>query len=72
MVLMDASSSKGYIGANPGKLQNLGGALGTENFGFIFKQGSDLVKPFNAAIAAMKADGTLAKLDTKWFWDYKP
>ncbi|MEI6386995.1 MAG: transporter substrate-binding domain-containing protein [Spirochaetota bacterium] len=72
MVLMDASSSKGYIGANPGKLQNVGSALGTEEFGFIFKQGSDLVKPFNAAISAMKADGTITKLDTKWFWDYKP
>jgi polar amino acid transport system substrate-binding protein len=72
MVLMDASSSKGYIGANPTKLKNVGGPLGTEDFGFIFKTGSDLVAPFNAAIAAMKKDGTLAKLDTKWFWEYKP
>lgn len=72
MVLMDAASSKGYIGANPDKLKNVGGPLGTEYFGFIFKPGSDLVKPFNAAIASMKADGTLAKLDSKWFWEYKP
>ena len=72
MVLMDAASSKGYIGANPDKLKNVGGPLGTEYFGFIFKPGSDLVKPFNAAIAAMKADGTIAKLDNKWFWEYKP
>jgi polar amino acid transport system substrate-binding protein len=72
MVLMDASSSKGYIGANPNKLKTVGGPLGTEYFGFIFKPGSDLVKGFNAAIAAMKADGSLAKLDSKWFWEYKP
>jgi len=72
MVLMDASSSKGFIGANPGKLKTVGGPLGTEEFGFIFKKGSDLVSPFNAAIAAMKADGTLEKLNTKWFFEYQP
>jgi polar amino acid transport system substrate-binding protein len=72
MVLMDAASSKGYIGANPGKLKVVGGPLGTEEFGFIFKKGSDLVAPFNAAIASMKADGTLEKLNTKWFFEYQP
>ena len=72
MVLMDASSSKGFIGANPGKLKTVGGPLGTEEFGFIFKPGSDLVAPFNAAIAAMKADGTLDRLNTKWFYEYQP
>ncbi|HUW69209.1 MAG TPA: transporter substrate-binding domain-containing protein [bacterium] len=71
-VLMDAASSKGFIGANPGKLKTIGGPLGTEEFGFIFKPGSDLVAPFNAAIAAMKADGTLEKLNIKWFFEYQP
>ncbi len=71
-VLMDAASSKGFIGANPGKLKTIGGPLGTEEFGFIFKPGSDLVVPFNAAIASMKADGTLEKLNTKWFFEYQP
>lgn len=69
-VLMDASSSKGYIGANPDKLKIVGDALGTDSYGFIFKLGSDLVAPFNAAIAALKADGTLDKLTTKWFYEY--
>lgn len=72
MVLMDAASSKGYVGANPGKLKILGEALGTEEFGFIFKKGSDLVEPFNRAIESMKADGTLDKLNTKWFFEYQP
>jgi polar amino acid transport system substrate-binding protein len=69
-VLMDASSSRGYIGANPDKLKIVGDALGTDNYGFIFKLGSDLVAPFNSAIAAMKADGTLDKLTNKWFYEY--
>jgi polar amino acid transport system substrate-binding protein len=72
MVLMDAASSKGYIGANPNKLKTVGGPLGTEEFGFIFRKGSDLVGPFNAAIAALKAEGFLDRLNTKWFFEYKP
>lgn len=72
MVLMDASSSKGYIGANPGKLKTVGGPLGTEEFGFIFKKGSKLVAPFNMAIKAMKEDGTMEKLNYKWFFEYQP
>lgn len=71
-VLMDAASSKGYVGANPGKLKVIGEPLGTEEFGFIFKKGSDLVEPFNKAIESMKADGTLDKLNTKWFFEYQP
>jgi len=71
-VLMDAASGRGYVGANPEKLKVIGEPLGTEDFGFIFKPGSDLVAPFNAAIRAMKADGALARLDTKWFFEYSP
>jgi polar amino acid transport system substrate-binding protein len=29
------------------------------------------VAPMNAAIASMKADGTIDALNTKWFLDYK-
>ena len=71
LVLMDAASSAGYVGANPDKLMQIGGPLGSENFGFIFKPGSDLTAPFNAAITAMRDDGTLKKLDTKWLYDYQ-
>jgi polar amino acid transport system substrate-binding protein len=72
MVLMDAASSKGYIGANPDKLKTIGEPLGTEEFGFIFKPGSDLVEPFNAAIQSMKEDGFLDQLNTRWFFEYDP
>jgi polar amino acid transport system substrate-binding protein len=72
MVLMDAASSKGYIGANPDKLKTIGEPLGTEEFGFIFTPGSDLVVPFNAAIQSMKEDGFLDQLNTRWFFEYDP
>ncbi len=71
MTLMDAISSKGYIGANPGSFKNIGGALGTEHLGFIFPPNSDLVKFFNEALASMKKDGFIDKLNKKWFFDYK-
>lgn len=70
LVLMDAASSRGYIGANPEKLKVIGDPLGTEEFGFIFTPGSDLVGPFNAAIQSMKEDGFLEKLNIRWFFEY--
>jgi polar amino acid transport system substrate-binding protein len=70
MVLTDAASGRGYIGANPDKLKIVGDALGSEDFGFIFKQGSALVQPFNAALATMKQDGFLDHLNNRWFFLY--
>lgn len=71
-VLVDAASGAGYIGANPDALKIVGDAIKSEDFGIIFTPGSDLIAPFNAAIAALKADGTLDALSTKWFYEYDP
>jgi polar amino acid transport system substrate-binding protein len=70
-VLMDMAGAQGNMDATPGVFKIVGKGLGHDEFGFIFKKGSDLVAPVNAALAAMKADGTLAKLEKKWFYDYK-
>jgi polar amino acid transport system substrate-binding protein len=72
MVLMDAASSRGYIGANPDKLKVVGEPLGTEEFGFIFPPGSDLVEPFDLAIGTMSQDGFLDHLNNRWFFLYDP
>jgi polar amino acid transport system substrate-binding protein len=69
-VLMDQTSANGYIGANPGAFKVIGEPLGTEDFGFIFAPGSDLVAPVNAALAAIKADGTMDAIQQKWFFEY--
>ena len=69
-VLMDQTSANGYIGANPGAFKIIGEPLGTEDFGFIFAKGSDLVAPVNAALAQIKADGTMEALQQKWFYEY--
>jgi ABC-type amino acid transport substrate-binding protein len=72
MVLTDAASGRGYIGANPDKLKIVGDPLGAEDFGFIFTPKSDLVAPFNAALTTMKADGFSEQLNTRWFFMYDP
>jgi polar amino acid transport system substrate-binding protein len=71
LVLTDGTSGAGYVAASGGGLKIVGEKLGTEDFGFIFPKGSDLVAPVNAAIAAMRADGSIDALNTKWFLDYK-
>lgn len=69
-VLMDQTSANGYIGASPGLFKVVGTPLGSEDFGFILPPDSDLVAPVNAALAQIKADGTLAALQQKWFYEY--
>ena len=71
LTLSDSTAANGYVAASNGGLKIVGGPLASEDFGFIFPKGSDLVAPVNAAIAAMKADGTLDALNQKWFVDYK-
>ena len=71
LVLTDGTAGAGYVEASAGALKIIGEKLGTEDFGFIFPKGSDLVAPMNAAIAAMRADGTIDALNKTWFLDYK-
>ena len=71
LTLSDSTAANGYVQASNGGLKIIGEPLATEDFGFIFPKGSDLVAPINAAIASMKADGTMDALNQKWFVDYK-
>jgi polar amino acid transport system substrate-binding protein len=72
MVLVDAASGQGYIGANPDRLKIVGNSLAAEDFGFIFAPGSDLVEPFNQAIDSMQRDGYFYHLSTRWFYLNNP
>lgn len=71
LVLTDGTAGNGYVAASDGGLKIVGSPLGTEDFGFIFPKGSDLVAPMNAAIQSMKDDGTIDALNTKWFLEFK-
>nr|MBI2905061.1 transporter substrate-binding domain-containing protein [Chloroflexota bacterium] len=65
--VMDNVAGEGYIGANPNKLKLVGEPLTSEELGFVFPKGSDLLDPVNQVLAAMKADGTLDAIYAKWF-----
>ena len=71
LTLSDSTAANGYVGASNGGLKIIGAPLASEDFGFIFPKGSDLVAPIDAAIASMQADGTMDALNQKWFVDYK-
>lgn len=66
-VLMDETAGQGYIGANAEQIKLVGESLSSDELGFIFPKGSDLVEPFNAAIAELEANGTMAALAEKYF-----
>ena len=65
--IIDETAGQGYIGANADQLQLLGDSLSSDQLGFIFGLGSDLVAPFNEALASMKADGTLEEISGRYF-----
>ncbi|MCX7682542.1 MAG: transporter substrate-binding domain-containing protein [Anaerolineae bacterium] len=72
-VIIDEVAGQGYLGENADQLKLVGPSLSSDQLGFIFPKGSDLVDPVNKAIEAMKADGTLDKLNAKYFGpEFKP
>ncbi len=66
-VIIDETAGLGYQGANADTLKLVGDSMSSDELGFIFPKGSDLVGPFNAALAELRANGTLATLAEKYF-----
>jgi len=66
-VIIDAVAGMGYMGENADKLELIGPSISSDELGFIYPKGSDLVEPVNKVLRAMQADGTLDKLNQKFF-----
>lgn len=66
-VIIDDIGGQGYVGASAGRLRLLDGALDGQDLAMIFCRGSALRPAVDAAMAAMAADGSLARLNAKWF-----
>ncbi len=66
-VIIDEVVGMGYMGENADQVELIGPAISSDQLGFIFPKGSDLVEPVNAALRAMIEDGTLNALNTKYF-----
>ena len=68
-VIIDETAGLGYQGANADALKLVGDSMSSDALGFIFPKGSDLVGGVNAALAEMRANGTLGTLADKYFTD---
>lgn len=66
-VIIDETAGLGYQGANAEELKLVGDSLSSDQLGFVFPKGSDLVEPFNAAMAELRANGTMDRLAEKYF-----
>jgi phosphate/phosphite/phosphonate ABC transporter binding protein len=66
-VIIDEVAGLGYLGENQDELKLVGPSLSSDELGFIFPQGSELVEAFNLVIAQMRADGSLEEPNSKWF-----
>lgn len=68
-VIMDETAGLGYVGVNADQLKLVGESLSSDQLGFIFPKGSDLVEPVNMALQSMRGDGTLDALADQYFTD---
>ena len=66
-VIVDDITGYGFVRLNPGRLRLAADALEEQQLGFIFPKNSPLREPVNAALAAMRADGTLERINARWF-----
>jgi polar amino acid transport system substrate-binding protein len=67
--IIDETAGQGYVGVNQDKVKLIGSSLSSDQLGFIYPKGSDLVEPVNQALASMNADGFLDELAQKYFSD---
>lgn len=66
-VIIHETAGLGYITDRGEQVTLIGEAVETDAVGIIFPKGSDLVAPFNEALASMRADGFLDGLRSKYF-----
>lgn len=66
-VIMDETAGQGYVGNNAAELELVGPSIKSDQLGFIFPKGSDLVGPVNQALAAMRSSGKLDELAKRFF-----
>lgn len=66
-VVIDEVAGLGYQGLDQDKLSFVGPSLSSDELGFLFPKGSDLVGPINQAIAALKESGVLNEINLKYF-----
>jgi len=66
-VIADYPTTLAFLATNPDKLVTVGEVFTDESYGIaICKKKADLAGPINTALKALKDDGTIKQLETKW------
>ncbi len=68
-VIIDETAGLGYQGVNADSLKLVGDSLSSDQLGFVFPKGSELVAAINAAMAELRANGTMESLASRYFTD---
>lgn len=66
-VMIDQVAGMGYMGEDADQLDFVGPNISSDQLGFVYPKGSDLIAPVNQAIASMQEDGTLTAINIKYF-----
>jgi polar amino acid transport system substrate-binding protein len=66
-VIIDEVAGQGYLGENADKLKLVGPSMSSDQLGFIYPLGSDLVEPVNAALQELMANGFLEEINLQYF-----
>ena len=66
-VIMDEVVGLGYQGENADVLELIGSAITSDELGFYFPEGSELVDPVNQALQVLMDDGTLNEINAQYF-----
>lgn len=65
-IIVDIYNGIGYFGKNEEEVELAGPPIASDDLAFIFRKGSELRDPVNAALQSMIDDGTLEKLNEKY------
>jgi polar amino acid transport system substrate-binding protein len=66
-VIIDEVAGQGYLGEDSDKVKLVGPSIASDQLGFIYPQGSDLVDPVNAALEELKTNGFLDEVNLYYF-----
>jgi polar amino acid transport system substrate-binding protein len=66
-VIIDEVAGQGYLGENADSLQLVGPSMSSDQLGFIYPLGSDLVEPVNLALAELARNGFLEEINLQYF-----
>jgi polar amino acid transport system substrate-binding protein len=66
-VIIDETAGLGYQGENADALKLVGDSLSSDQLGFIYPKGSDLVEPVNQALGEMANNGFLNEVNARYF-----